>query len=228
VTVLKAIFHFTVGDLVVSADALGNRYAFERDGHRVEIELPRAREDFQPEELRDGESYSALSGTRFGVKAGTTDFVGIAVVRVTVDTEAEVSAADFNEDVAEAVRAADATLPAIGDPPAYPVPLERAIACIDAAAKLADGAMSEFLTMARAHGQWWLGLSGEAVKRESRAMLIEALTGDELPVGTSSLTFLTMIGGQAPLSVDDLKQIEERLQTRMPRSPWNLARAVPV
>jgi len=216
VTPLKAIFYFRVGDLVVSADALGGRYTFDRDGHRIEIELPRAREDFQPEELSEGESYSALSGSKFGAKAGTTDSLGIAVVKVTVDTEAEVSGADFDEEVVAAFRAINDVPGIVFGEPQYPVPVERAIACIDAAAKLAEGVISEFVTMARAHGQWWLGLSSEPVERERRALLIEALTGEELLGSTSSRQFLTLIGGQAPLSVDDLAQIEERLRAGSP------------
>jgi hypothetical protein len=196
VSELRAIFQFQVRGLWVRRELFGSSHRLERAGHRIEIALPKDENDFRTWQLLPGDDYRALGGS-----AGTVDdpdqMRSVSVIRVTVETEGDVTVADFADEKPEASN--------------------RATAVFDAAQALAEEVIKDFVAMIRAkHGFSWMGLSSDNIAQVGPASLVEAETARRLPVGPTLMMHSMMFPREKALTTTQVTDLIRQIETGQP------------
>jgi hypothetical protein len=139
------------------------------------------------------DQYRAVGGG-----AGTVDDPeqarSVLVVQVVVETQGDVSAADFRSDASSGEAG------------------KRAVELMDHAQTVAEEVISEFVALVRAeHGFHWLGLSTDRVQQVGPNELREAATGARLPVGASKLLYGTVHTVEDALSLREIVAALDRV-----------------
>jgi hypothetical protein len=166
-TKLRAVFVFQIR-LWLRRETLGFRQTLERDGLTVELTLPRGPDDFRTWGLFENEEYRAVGLPSAGTEDDPEQIVTANVIRVVVETEGDVTAADFD------------------DEERYEEAVDCALPIFDHANDVARGVANDLLAWARSQYQHsWLGLSSEPAQELGPASLIEAESGRRFPIGHS-------------------------------------------
>jgi hypothetical protein len=192
-TALRATFLFGLRGLWTHRETLGTTHTLERNGHRIEIALPKDNKDFCDWKELPGLPYTALGGWS-GTKDDPQQAWNVLVVRVTVQTQGDFSREDFSDGDIEITH--------------------RGIAVADAAQALAQEAVKDFVAMIRArHGFSWMGLSSDRIEQVGPASLLEADSGERIPVGPT-LTFGSVLIHQVAdaLTPEDVAEVVRQIE----------------
>jgi len=151
-------------------------------------------DDFRTRELREGEVWQTFQpATRSS--SDDKESVEVTMIRVTVETEGDVSLADFDVPESE-----------------WDAPAERGFAVLNAAHGLAERTVRDLVMMVRAgFDQYWLGPSTEAVRLVGASRLVEAESGVQLPPRGPVLTIARPKVSIRSLTSDDLIEVLARL-----------------
>jgi hypothetical protein len=166
-TKLLAVFVFEIR-LWVRRETLGFHQTLERGGLTVALTLPRSPDDFRTWGLLENQEYRAVGLPSAGTEDDPEQIVTANVIRVVVETEGEVTAADFD------------------DEERYREAADRALPIFDRANDVARAVANDLLAWTRSqYRHSWLGLSHEPAQEIGPASLIEAESGRRFPIGHS-------------------------------------------
>jgi hypothetical protein len=164
-TRFRACFHFDIGELFVRRGELGASYQLRADP-LVRLGLPGADPPFVLAVDRHGDREDPFTGSILGSVEHPPELVGVSIVQVNVEFEADLSSSEF-----------------VGPSPDDAL-VDKALKVWDSAYEKAQSSYEQFREWARVAGdQYWIGMAHDEPRFAGIQTLEDLQTGERIPVG---------------------------------------------